>query len=169
MQIMQVNEAITELVEELLVQKKFAEQAMTQVKGELLRQALDPQSVDSNSILVLMKHVAWGIHFRLRKVLGDQVPELMDRDDSLALNDVDSLDSVSTLWNVAWAHVKNLGQVTELEGTVDIRGKQVAKYQVLLGLAHHVSAHLGQIILLSKHFAGEDWKAVTVPKKLAHA
>ena len=29
----------------------------------------------------------------------------------------------------------------------------------------HYAYHVGQIVLLAKHFAGPNWKALTIPKK----
>jgi len=29
----------------------------------------------------------------------------------------------------------------------------------------HCAAHLGQIVFLCKHFASDNWKALTVPRK----
>jgi hypothetical protein len=29
----------------------------------------------------------------------------------------------------------------------------------------HYAYHVGQIVLLAKHFAGANWKALTIPKK----
>jgi hypothetical protein len=29
----------------------------------------------------------------------------------------------------------------------------------------HVANHTGQIVYLAKHFAGPNWKAITMPKK----
>jgi len=29
----------------------------------------------------------------------------------------------------------------------------------------HYAYHMGQIVLLAKHFAGANWKALTIPRK----
>jgi len=50
---------------------------------------------------------------------------------------------------------------------VTIRGEAHSVMQATNRWMAHYSYHVGQIVMLAKHFAGANWKALTVPKKEA--
>jgi hypothetical protein len=37
--------------------------------------------------------------------------------------------------------------------------------EALNRLANHAAYHVGQVVLLSKHFAGPRWQSLTIPKR----
>jgi len=53
---------------------------------------------------------------------------------------------------------------TSLNKTVTIRGEAHSVMQAINRQMAHYSYHVGQIVMLAKHFAGPNWKALTVPK-----
>ena len=150
-------------VAEFVNQRTSADRAITQAPVAGMAQALGTTPED-NSILVLMKHTAWALTFRLRTILGDSITEVITRDQSLTLREEDNIESVGRLWNDAWDNVTKLLELENLAEEVDVRGKMVSKLQVLVAMSNHISGHVGQIILLAKHFAGDKWTAVTVAK-----
>ncbi len=52
----------------------------------------------------------------------------------------------------------------DLERTVRIRGEAFAVFEALNRSLTHAAYHVGQIALLAKHFAGPDWKSLSIPK-----
>src|SRR6266853_2020298 len=52
----------------------------------------------------------------------------------------------------------------DLERTVTIRGEPFHVVEALNRLATHAAYHVGQIVLLAKHFAGPNWKSLSIPK-----
>ena len=71
------------------------------------------------------------------------------------------------LWESGWKIVfDELGRVTDadLARTVYIRGEAHSAMQAIHRQVAHVAYHVGQIVYLSKHFAGAKWTALTVPR-----
>jgi hypothetical protein len=52
----------------------------------------------------------------------------------------------------------------DLSRTITIRGEPHSVMQAIHRAIGHFSYHVGQIVYLAKHFAGEKWNAITVPK-----
>jgi hypothetical protein len=72
------------------------------------------------------------------------------------------------LWDAGWKCV-----FTALEGlsdadltkTVTIRGEEHSVMQAINRQIAHYSYHVGQIAFLARHYAGPNWKPLTIPKK----
>ena len=56
------------------------------------------------------------------------------------------------------------GWADDLDRTVYIRGEAFLVVESLNRLATHTAYHVGQIVLLAKHFAGPKWTSLSVPK-----
>jgi hypothetical protein len=71
------------------------------------------------------------------------------------------------LWDAGWKCV-----FTALEGlsdadmtkTITIRGEEHSVMQAINRQVAHYTYHIGQIVLLARHYAGANWKSLTVPK-----
>ena len=73
-----------------------------------------------------------------------------------------------TMWDAGWKiFLEALDGLSEadLTKTVTIRGEAHSVMQAINRQTAHYSCHIGQIILLAKHFAGDGWKSISVPKK----
>jgi hypothetical protein len=71
------------------------------------------------------------------------------------------------LWGEGWDHVwRALGPLEEIDlaRTVTIRGENHSVLQAINRQLAHYPYHVGQIVMLAKHFRGEQWKSLTVPK-----
>jgi hypothetical protein len=71
-------------------------------------------------------------------------------------------------WEAGWACVFGaLEPLTDedLERTVYIRGEAHSVMQAINRQVAHYSNHIGQIVLLAKHFAGRQWQSLTIPRK----
>ena len=66
-------------------------------------------------------------------------------------------------WDCVW---RSLGPLSEsdLARTVTIRGENHSVTQAINRQLAHYAYHIGQIVLLAKHFRSEQWKTLTVPK-----
>ena len=51
----------------------------------------------------------------------------------------------------------------DLDRTVSIRGEAHSVVQAINRQLTHYAAHVGQIVLLAKHFKGGGWKYLTIP------
>jgi hypothetical protein len=66
-------------------------------------------------------------------------------------------------WAIALASIESLTP-EDLERTVTIRGEPFLALEALNRLATHAAYHVGQIVLLAKHFAGPKWRTLSIPK-----
>jgi hypothetical protein len=52
----------------------------------------------------------------------------------------------------------------DLTRQVTIRGEPHSVLQAINRQLTHYAAHVGQIVLLAKHFCGPDWKSLSIPR-----
>jgi hypothetical protein len=71
-------------------------------------------------------------------------------------------------WESGWSSVFSaLRPLTEadLTRTVTIRGEAHSVMQAINRQLAHYPHHIGQIVLLAKHFAGDHWQSLSIPRK----
>ncbi len=71
------------------------------------------------------------------------------------------------LWESSWKLVfEALVPLTDadLGRTIRIRGEAHTVMQAISRNLSHTAYHVGQIVYLAKHFAGSNWKALTIPR-----
>jgi hypothetical protein len=145
--------------------KASAEKAMKQVTDEQLFQTLDPES---NSIAVIVKHMAGNMRSRWTAFLTTD-GEKPDRNrDSEFEESPATREQLMRMWEDGWALVFNaIEPLTEadLSRTVTIRGEAHSVMQAINRQIAHYAGHIGQIILLAKHFASDRWETLTIPRK----
>jgi hypothetical protein len=76
-------------------------------------------------------------------------------------------EALLELWQDGWARVfAALDPLTEadLARTVTIRGEAHSVMQAINRQVAHYAHHVGQIVLLSKHFARGHWQSLSVPR-----
>ena len=146
------------------VYKKMAEAAIAQVSDEYLTTTLDP---DANSIAVIMKHMTGNMRSRFTDFLTTD-GEKPDRDrDSEFVDPPVTREALMERWETGWRIVfAALEPLTDadLGRTVAIRGEAHSVMQAINRQIAHYAGHVGQIILLAKHFQGSQWKTLTVPR-----
>jgi hypothetical protein len=142
-----------------------AERAMAQVPDEHLFTALDPES---NSIAIIVKHMAGNMRSRWTDFLNSD-GEKPDRNrDSEFEEPATTREAMMKQWEDGWAWVFGaLDPLTDedLDRTVTIRGEAHSVMQAINRQVAHYSLHVGQIILLAKHFASGHWQSLTIPRK----
>jgi hypothetical protein len=149
----------------LVYSKKMAERAIAQVADEHLFATLDPES---NSIAIIVKHMTGNMRSRWTDFLTSD-GEKPDRDrDSEFEEPPAAREAVLAAWEAGWSCVFSaLHALTDedLTRTVTIRGEPHSVLQAINRQVAHYSLHIGQIILLAKHFAGESWQSLTIPRR----
>lgn len=144
--------------------KGWADMAISQLPDDKLHVALDP---NTNSIAVIMKHVAGNLLSRWTDFLTtDGEKPSRNRDDEF----VDSFGSraeLIELWEAGWqrlfAPLESLTPV-DLGRTVLIRGEPHSVPLAIQRSLAHCGYHVGQIILIARILAGENWKTITIPR-----
>lgn len=149
--------------------KKLAERAMDQVSDEEFFAAID---AEANSIALVAKHIAGNAISRWTDFLttdGEKADR--NRDTEFELID-DSRESLMRLWESGWrvlfANVEPL-TVEDFSRTVTIRGEPHTVVEAINRQMTHYAYHVGQIVLLAKHFRSGEWKSLSVPKNRSAA
>ena len=144
--------------------KKLAERAIDQVSDEDFFRQIDPES---NSIAIIVKHIAGNLHSRWRDFLTSdgEKPE-RHRDIEFEMMD-ETRDRLTQHWQTGWQTLfdalEPLG-VEDFSRTITIRGEPHTVVEAINRQLTHYSMHIGQIVLLAKHFKSAEWKTLSVPR-----
>jgi hypothetical protein len=145
--------------------KEQADKAVVQTTDEHFFAVLDPES---NSIALIMKHVAGNMRSRWTDFLtSDGEKPDRDRDREFEAQAADSRASITAQWEDGWARLfRAIGPLTpgDLSKTVYIRGEAHSVLEAINRQVSHYSAHIGQIVLLAKHYAGSKWQTLSIPR-----
>lgn len=153
------------VVRELRRDKGLADRAMVQVDDAAFFATL---ADDENSIAVIVKHVAGNMRSRWRDFLtSDGEKPDRHRDSEFFLTPEDTRESLLRRWEEGWQLVFDaidpLGP-EDLARTVTIRGEPFTVLQAINRQLTHYSYHVGQIVFLARHYAGGEWKSLSIPR-----
>ncbi len=145
--------------------KNLADRALAQVRATDLFRAVDPES---NSIAVVMKHLSGNMRSRWRDFLNSdgEKPD-RNRDTEFELDAGDTRDALLERWEAGWRLLFDALAAlspTDLLRTVSIRREPHTAMQAINRQLTHYAYHVGQIVLLARHFAGKDWVSLSIPK-----
>lgn len=145
--------------------KRLAEGAISQLSDHELFLQLDPES---NSVAVIMKHIAGNIGSRLTDFLAtDGEKPDRHRDQEFEISPATTRTQLMQMWEAAWqiafGTIASL-QPADLERTVTIRGEPYTAFQALHRAVAHYVYHVGQIVFLAKHFRGAEWKTLSIAR-----
>jgi hypothetical protein len=144
--------------------KNLADRAVAQVSDDALHRPLDAHT---NSIAVIMKHVAGNLRSRWTDFLTtDGEKPSRNRDDEF----VDTFTSRTQLlatWDGGWAcafgAIEALAE-SDVARTVTVRGEPHSVALAVERSLAHTCYHVGQIVLLARHWAGDAWETLTIPR-----
>jgi hypothetical protein len=144
--------------------KRLAERAMEQVTDEQLFVAIDQEA---NSIAVIVKHMTGNMRSRWTDFLTTD-GEKPDRDrDSEFVGPPSTRQELMAAWEDGWNRVFSAIEPltdADLGRTVTIRGEAHSVMQAINRQLAHYPHHVGQIVFLAKHFAGDHWQSLSVPR-----
>ena len=145
--------------------KRLAERAMAQVSDDQMFTSIDRES---NSIAIIVKHMAGNMRSRWTDFLTSD-GEKPDRNrDSEFEEPPATRAAVLAAWEAGWTSLFcALHALTDddLARTVTIRGEPHSVMQAINRQLAHYSHHVGQIVLLAKHFAGDGWQSLSIPRR----
>src|SRR5215469_12431517 len=149
--------------------RTLGERAMAQVSDDQLFAALDGES---NSIAIIVKHMAGNMRSRWTDFLTSD-GEKANRNRDTEFDDPPATrEGLMAAWNEGWGLLFGALEPlsdADLGRTVTIRGEAHSVMQAINRQVGHYANHLGQIVLLAKHFAGGQWKPLTIPKNASGA
>ncbi|MEP6689711.1 MAG: DUF1572 family protein [Gemmatimonadaceae bacterium] len=145
--------------------KAATEKAAAQVDDASFVRVLD---AESNSIAIIMKHMAGNLRSRFTDFLtADGEKPDRDRDGEFELRGGDTRASIMAQWESGWSTLfASLAQLTldDLPRSVTIRSEPVTVLDALQRAVIHQATHVGQIVLLAKHYAGGSWTTLSVAR-----
>jgi hypothetical protein len=164
------HEYLSDLRSQFAKLRSTAERAMTQVSDDDFARALDQEN---NSIAVTVKHISGNLQSRCTGFLiSDGEKPDRDRDGEFVLEPRDTRVRLMTDWAVGWdllgATVEDLSP-EDMQRTVYIRAEPHTVGQALNRNLAHLAYHVGQIVLLAKHWAEANWQTLTIARGQSRA
>ena len=145
--------------------KSRTEVAFAQLRPEDWFRLIDPEA---NSIAIIVKHMAGNMRSRWTNFLtSDGEKPDRDRDSEFILDSSTTPEQVLEWWNKGWQLVFSAIEpltADDLDKKITIRGQEHSVMEAISRQMTHYAEHVGQIILLAKHFRGAEWKSLSIPK-----
>jgi len=144
--------------------KLLGERAMAQVSEEQLFASLDEES---NSIAIIVKHMTGNMRSRWTDFLTTDGEKPNRNRDSEFVDPPATREALLREWEDGWARVFSaIEPLTDADmgRTVLIRGEAHSVMQAINRQLAHYPQHIGQIILLAKHYAGDKWQTLSVAR-----
>jgi Protein of unknown function (DUF1572) len=145
--------------------KRLAEGALDQLKDADLFYTPDGES---NSIAVVMKHIAGNLRSRWTDFLStDGEKPNRNRDQEFEMSEQVSREQLMRWWEDGWNCVfQSLSalQPADVARTVYIRGEAHSVMQAINRSVTHSAYHVGQIVYLGKLLRKEQWKSLSIPR-----
>ncbi len=155
---------LKDAIRQLRKSKELADRAIAQVGDDGLFFTLDSRS---NSIAIIMKHMAGNMRSRWRDFLtSDGEKPDRHRDREFELDQDDTADNLRAAWAAGWRlTIETLSGLDwrDLESTVTIRGEPHTVLEAIQRQLTHYAYHVGQIVLLARHQAGDGWRWLSIP------
>lgn len=156
---------LSDALRQLKKLKTLADRALAQLPPEHWFTTLD---AESNSVAHILKHVAGNMRSRWTDFLttdGDKPDR--DRDSEFETRSGDTREALLARWEDGWrrcfAAIEPL-TTGDLGRTVTVRGEPHTVLEAINRQMTHYAQHVGQILLLAKHFAGPGWKSLSIPR-----
>ncbi|HEY2469826.1 MAG TPA: DUF1572 domain-containing protein [Terracidiphilus sp.] len=144
--------------------KQLGDRAMAQVSDDQLFALLDEEA---NSIAIIVKHMAGNMRSRWTDFLTSDGEKPTRNRDGEFVDPPSTREALLREWEEGWACV--FGAIepltdADLTRTITIRGEAHSVMQAINRQLAHYPQHVGQILLLSKHWAGPRWQSLSVPR-----
>lgn len=151
--------------------RSMAEGAFAQTSDDAFFRPLG--GAEDNSIAIIVKHMAGNLRSRFTDFLtSDGEKPDRDRDGEFEMRDGDTREQIMRTWSSAWVTLLGVLETLtpdDLNRTVTIRGESLPVVGALDRQLSHHAYHAGQIVLLAKHFAGSEWKTLSIPRGQSNA
>jgi len=144
--------------------KRLGERAMSQVTDEQLFATLDQEA---NSIAIIVKHMAGNMRSRWTDFLTTDGEKPNRHRDSEFIDPPATRAALLGDWEDGWSRVFGALEPlsdADLGRRITIRGEAHSVMQAVNRQLAHYPHHVGQIVLLAKHFACNQWQSLSVPR-----
>lgn len=143
----------------------MANKAIEQLRPE---QIFVAPAAESNSIAVIMKHLAGNMRSRWTSFLGtDGEKPDRDRDKEFEIHGEDSYVRIMEAWSAGWQCLFDAISALkpdQVDAVVTIRGEKLLAVEAINRQLTHVGQHAGQIVYVAKLLAGPAWRTLSIPR-----
>lgn len=122
---------------------------------------------ESNSIAVIMKHIAGNMLSRWTNFLTEEGEKPWRNRDDEFVNTFKTKQEVIEYWEKGWECLFNaLEQVQDenLYSTIYIRGEAHTVLDAIVRQVAHYPYHIGQIVSIAKMLKNEEWKTLSIAR-----
>jgi hypothetical protein len=151
-------------IDELQKIKKLADKSIEQLSDAQLHATIDPEA---NSVAILMRHMAGNMRSRWINFLasdGEKPDRMRDREfEDPGQSRAELMAEWEHGWQCVFDALTPLNDA-DLQRTVMIRGEAHSVYKAISRQVAHYAGHAYQILLLSKHMQGANWKTLSIPR-----
>lgn len=144
--------------------KGLGDRAIAQAPDASLAATVDRES---NSIATIVKHLSGNMVSRWTDFLSTDGEKPSRNRDAEFEAPPQTRAEVLALWESGWKSTLDaLATLTDenIAQTVYIRTEPHSVMQAITRQLGHCSYHVGQIVFLAKHFAGDKWTTLSVPR-----
>jgi uncharacterized damage-inducible protein DinB len=151
-------------IQRFQIYKSLGERAMAQLSfDELQREVVH----DSNSIGIIVRHLRGNMLSRWTDFLTSDGEKTWRHRDTEFEGQYASRATLEKAWEEGWAclfeALANL-QPADMTRTIYIREEPHTVMEAIIRQLTHYSYHIGQVVLLAKHWKGEDWQSLSIPR-----
>lgn len=122
---------------------------------------------ESNSIAIIVKHVAGNMLSRWTNFLTEDGEKPWRNRDEEFLNTFQSKDEVLDYWEKGWKCLfEALSQINDqnLYSTIYIRNEGNSVIDAVFRQLAHYPYHIGQIVFIAKMMKNDDWKTLSIAR-----
>jgi hypothetical protein len=155
---------VKDFIDEYSRYRTMGEKAMAQASDEGLNRVVAP---DGNSIAMIVRHISGNLVSRFTDFLtADGEKASRNRDGEFA-DGTFTRAEIDMVWTRGWtvldSALASLGE-DDMTRIITIRGHQHTVHEALCRSLSHTASHIGQIVLLARIVATDQWKWITIPK-----
>ncbi len=122
---------------------------------------------ESNSIAVIVKHIAGNMRSRWTDFLNEDGEKPWRNRDEEFVNSLSAKDEVLDSWESGWKCLfEALNQINDenLHSIIYIRNEPHTVLDAVLRQLAHYPYHIGQIIYIAKMMKNEEWKTLSIAR-----
>ena len=163
---MQKDHYLKDAINQFRKLKELADKAISQVTEKDLFFIPDEYS---NSIAIIMKHIAGNMRSRWRDFLtSDGEKPDRNRNSEFVIENGDSKESIFQVWERGWQYLFEALEPLEaddLNKTVLIRTEPHTIIEAINRQLTLYAYHIGQIVFLARSSAGSQWQSLSIPRE----
>jgi hypothetical protein len=149
--------------------RRLGDAGLAQVSDADLLVQIDDEA---NSLAMIVHHIAGNLRSRFTDFLtsdGEKPDRNRDQEfDAVRPTRAEMLAQWDAAWTILTEALEALTPA-DVTRTVYIRGEAFAVVEALNRSVTHLAYHVGQMVLLAKHFAGPRWTSLSIPKGQSQA